>query len=615
MSSDSEMTQRTSPGCTPFSFFWRRSLLTQGLSCIGGLSILSSGLVWAKTDSVPEPKVGDTTQEAPRTVVVKAEPIPDAVPKSSAPETSTIATPELNPNPVVEPRPSVAKRASEPVVVDKSSASLPREVAPGVSRRASTLLEGESEPVVVDKSSAASERASKPVVIHKGSASLERESEPVVVDKSSAASERASEPVVIDKGLASLEREPEPVVVDKRSAPPGQLEPSVAKQPVLPIPSLPEPSTAEEITPPLTIPSLTDTSAKVTVENKIYLDSTDYTFGVTAQSDLPIRFYDEPTDLVTNQGFTSCKTVFKEQKLVSGVCSVAAPSRELASTKRSVPVPPLSGVRSTQTPLVGLQPINIGPIRANINGLGFNSRRPSTVIAQQVTSPSNLSRLAVNSRRPSTRIAQQVTSPRSLSRLAVNSRRPSTRIAQQVASPSSRANLQSYPYYNLAAAPFGSPGNGNTSFMFPLTIPAPITSVFGWRIHPITGDSRFHAGTDLGAPLGTPVFATSAGQVAIADWMGGYGLTIVLQHNQVQETLYGHLSEIFVQPGQWVEPGTVIGRVGSTGNSTGPHLHFETRQLTPEGWVATDPGPQLEYGLAQLLNALRTAQMAPKPGA
>ena len=155
----------------------------------------------------------------------------------------------------------------------------------------------------------------------------------------------------------------------------------------------------------------------------------------------------------------------------------------------------------------------------------------------------------------------------------------------------------------------GQLGKANTKLLFPLTVPATITSHFGWRIHPITGNRRFHTGTDLGAPQGTPVLAAYAGNVAIADFLGGYGLTIVLEHNKfTQQTLYGHLSKIFVQPGEWVEQGTVIGHVGSTGNSTGPHLHFETKQLKPSGWVATDPGAQIEYTLAQLVQALQKAQ-------
>jgi murein DD-endopeptidase MepM/ murein hydrolase activator NlpD len=151
--------------------------------------------------------------------------------------------------------------------------------------------------------------------------------------------------------------------------------------------------------------------------------------------------------------------------------------------------------------------------------------------------------------------------------------------------------------------------------MFPLTIPTAITSAFGWRVHPITGDRRFHAGTDLGAPQGTPVIAAATGQVVTADFLGGYGLTVILHHEKgTQESLYGHLSEIFVQPGDDVEQGTVIGRVGSTGNSTGPHLHFEWRHLTPNGWVAVDAGAHLEYSLAQFIRALQLAQATSQRG-
>ncbi len=164
-------------------------------------------------------------------------------------------------------------------------------------------------------------------------------------------------------------------------------------------------------------------------------------------------------------------------------------------------------------------------------------------------------------------------------------------------------------YYNRTARPPGRLGNGNISLVFPLSIPAPISSIFGWRTHPITGSQRLHSGTDLAAPLGTPVLAAYAGKVAIADFLGGYGLAVAIDHNKgTQETVYAHLSEIFVKPGEWVKQGMVIGRVGSTGLSTGPHLHFEFRQLTPEGWVAMDAGAQLEYALAQLVRAVQIAQ-------
>ncbi len=154
---------------------------------------------------------------------------------------------------------------------------------------------------------------------------------------------------------------------------------------------------------------------------------------------------------------------------------------------------------------------------------------------------------------------------------------------------------------------------GDGGMIFPLSIPARISSVFGWRTHPITGDRRFHSGTDLAAPTGTPVLAAADGTVQAANWMGGYGLTVIVNHASAQQTLYAHLSELFVQPGQRVEQGTVIGRVGSTGNSTGPHLHFEVRHLKPEGWVAVDSGVQLQVALNQLVQALQTARVTQEP--
>lgn len=167
-------------------------------------------------------------------------------------------------------------------------------------------------------------------------------------------------------------------------------------------------------------------------------------------------------------------------------------------------------------------------------------------------------------------------------------------------------------YRRLSLRPPGLLGKNSLQLIFPLAIPAPITSIFGWRLHPVTGVQRFHTGTDLGAPMGTPVLAALAGRVLLADALGGYGLAIALEHSQgTQQTLYAHLSEIFVKPGEEVKQGTVIGRVGSTGLSTGPHLHFELRQLTPDGWVAMDAGIQLEYALAQLVKAFEVAKNNP----
>jgi murein DD-endopeptidase MepM/ murein hydrolase activator NlpD len=152
---------------------------------------------------------------------------------------------------------------------------------------------------------------------------------------------------------------------------------------------------------------------------------------------------------------------------------------------------------------------------------------------------------------------------------------------------------------------------GNEEYVFPLSIPAPISSLFGWRMHPIYQSWRFHAGTDLAAPLGAPVLAAQAGRVAVSDFLGGYGLTVILRHGDGdRESRYAHLSQVAVQPGEWVEQGEVIGLVGSTGTSTGPHLHFEVRQLTNEGWVAMDPIEILEYGIANLVEILDNPMLA-----
>ena len=146
--------------------------------------------------------------------------------------------------------------------------------------------------------------------------------------------------------------------------------------------------------------------------------------------------------------------------------------------------------------------------------------------------------------------------------------------------------------------------------IFPLSIPARISSAFGWRVHPLSGQQKFHSGTDIAAPMGTPVVAAYAGDVAIADHLGGYGLSVLLHHNKGEHaTRYAHLSEIFVQPGQTVEQGTVIGLVGSTGYSTGPHLHFEAMQRTPQGYALVDSDVQVEVALSVLVNATQVAQL------
>ncbi len=115
-------------------------------------------------------------------------------------------------------------------------------------------------------------------------------------------------------------------------------------------------------------------------------------------------------------------------------------------------------------------------------------------------------------------------------------------------------------------------------FFFVRPLRGRITSGFGWRRDPFTGRRAFHYGVDISAPVGFPVRAAASGIVVYAGWYGGYGNVVIIKHNMGYSTVYGHLSAIVVNPGQVVRKGQVIGAVGNTGRSTGPHLHFEIRK-------------------------------------
>lgn len=105
-----------------------------------------------------------------------------------------------------------------------------------------------------------------------------------------------------------------------------------------------------------------------------------------------------------------------------------------------------------------------------------------------------------------------------------------------------------------------------------------VTSPFGWRIHPVFGDERFHAGLDLGVEYGTPVHAAAAGTVSFVGWWGGGGNAVFIDHENGLVTMYLHLSAQLVSEGSQVVAGTVIGLVGSSGDSTGAHLHFQVEK-------------------------------------
>ena len=133
---------------------------------------------------------------------------------------------------------------------------------------------------------------------------------------------------------------------------------------------------------------------------------------------------------------------------------------------------------------------------------------------------------------------------------------------------------------------------GTDIFAWPLPQSFTITSPFGYRKDPFTGEVTYHSGTDIAAPAGTPILAAADGTVAIANgtdpWGGSYGYYIKLDHGEGMETLYAHCSAITVTAGQRVRQGEVIGYVGTTGNSTGNHLHFEIwangQRIDAMGW-------------------------------
>ncbi|NJN23911.1 MAG: peptidoglycan DD-metalloendopeptidase family protein [Acaryochloridaceae cyanobacterium RL_2_7] len=127
-----------------------------------------------------------------------------------------------------------------------------------------------------------------------------------------------------------------------------------------------------------------------------------------------------------------------------------------------------------------------------------------------------------------------------------------------------------------SASPNGSTPIPGTGQMI-LPTQGSVTSPFGWRTHPVLGTSRFHAGLDVGAEEGTPIVAADSGTVIVSEWYGGYGNAIIIDHGNDITTLYGHCSQLYVPVGENVQKGQLIAAVGSTGLSTGPHLHFEVR--------------------------------------
>lgn len=380
-------------------------------------------------------------------------------------------------------------------------------------------------------------------------------------EPSAAAPEYAPEPEYIPETPAAAAPEPEYIPEAPAAAAP---EPEY----------IPEP---EISAPPVEAPSGSEYNAEAPASpNNAYIDPTDYSVGAT-------NTYEAPTAVQFSERSTGCDAVVGTgQEIAGALCAPPAPQQQTADANAGNPY------------------------------------------AENIAAPTGRKAWENGQQEPGVSYAQRDSSPgrgyssepgySSESGYSSNGEATVASIGSIQVGPITVSSMSDsgFAYYNQTPRPPALPGNGNIRMMFPLSIPAEITSIFGWRTHPVLGSGRFHTGTDLGAPMGTPVLAAYAGQVAIADWLGGYGLAVVLDHNkQSQETLYAHLSELFVKPGEWVQQGEVIGRVGSTGMSTGPHLHFELRAMTNQGWVAIDPGQQLEFALAQMVKTLETAEKVP----
>ncbi|WP_240499151.1 M23 family metallopeptidase [Streptomyces prasinus] len=145
--------------------------------------------------------------------------------------------------------------------------------------------------------------------------------------------------------------------------------------------------------------------------------------------------------------------------------------------------------------------------------------------------------------------------------------------------------------------PDAADGRKASAILIPPAGTLPVTSPFGSREHPLTGVTKLHTGVDFGAPQGAPVFATRDGRVTFAAMTSAYGNRVVIDHGTIAgkrlETTYSHLSALQITAGQTVTAGTPVGLVGSTGLSTGPHLHFEVlldgQYMDPMPWLSTAP--------------------------
>lgn len=195
-----------------------------------------------------------------------------------------------------------------------------------------------------------------------------------------------------------------------------------------------------------------------------------------------------------------------------------------------------------------------------------------------------------------TALVPAATAPVAIAEPAPPSEIPATvPVAEVMAEPVSRAlDPQAWPHH--------------LDLEYPLARLALQRDPWGWRYSTARGRWRMHTGLDLAADAGTAVLASLPGRVLLAEPVGDYGLTVLLDHGGGLQTLYAHLRSAAVQPGAWLERGQALGAVGMSGSATGPHLHFEVRQRGTQ-LLALDPTPHLPPPALPALPGLLAAQL------
>lgn len=551
---------------------WHRSLGAQSLCWLSSISLMSSGLVLAQTESaidniVPTTENTQSSRESAPTVTVE--------------RNTTSSKQSSNENDFSSRRAKLRERLKRKVQAQNSDSSRVR-----TSQQASETIQRLRQARKTNQNESAQQippiRSLRPKI---------------------AESPRNQAPEVRIRGSIEATSQPRESKREQNAQVPSKL-PEISRnnKPV----------------------NTADTDKPVKDYNNAYIDPTDYSTGNTAK-------YESPDTVVLTERSSGCRAILaaggvradclktpiatslkkpswiKKSQNVSIASAVNVRRPAISSTTNSTTTSQASGQASWRTRIASTNQ-NV----SNVNTVNVTRSVPRA--------PLSVASAAISSNKSTYHPNRFIPSPNNFAPSPIPLGGAPTQDGAALPPPVNAVNVaprESRVAYNiplestLPRVPYSGSriAYNPNGLIFPLSIPASITSIFGWRNHPITGETRFHSGTDLGAAMGTPVIAAFTGQVEVADFVGGYGLTAILNHNGAVQTLYAHMSQLFVQPGQWVQQGTVIGLVGSTGASTGPHLHFEVRQLTPEGWVATDPGIHLQYALTQLMQSIRTAQV------